>query len=420
MTAIETDLERTVETPSAGVAASAHHGHGPLAHHFGTMEQQFEASKLGMWLFLATEFLLFGGLFCAYAVLRLNKPEIFEYGSQFLDRRWGALNTVVLIVSSLTMALAVSAAQLGRTRALLALLLATFLGGAVFMAVKYVEYHHKFHERLLWGTRYYETPAWAATSGPWDGAGAAAPAAAPGEPAAAVVLTGDPAAGEAIFRATCRTCHGAAGEGVAGQGKALAGSTFVAERSDADLVSFLKVGRAANDPLNTTGILMPPKGGNPLLKEQDLFNVASFVRTLSAMAAPAPAPDGMTPASAPRVEPFWIPASSLPPAAIGPPGLVAGILDPPPPPVHGPLPHHSIDPERPANAHLFFGVYFCMTGLHGLHVLAGMFVIAWLFSRAAAGEFGPHYFTPVDLGGLYWHVVDVIWIFLFPLLYLFA
>jgi cytochrome c oxidase subunit 3 len=84
------------------------------------------------------------------------------------------------------------------------------------------------------------------------------------------------------------------------------------------------------------------------------------------------------------------------------------------------MPHHSIDPERPANAHLFFGVYFCMTGLHGLHVLAGMFVIAWLFSRAAAGEFGPHYFTPVDLGGPYWHVVDVIWIFLFPLLYLIA
>ena len=76
------------------------------------------------------------------------------------------------------------------------------------------------------------------------------------------------------------------------------------------------------------------------------------------------------------------------------------------------------DPERPANAHIFFGIYFTMTGLHGIPVLAGMGVIAWLMIRAAKGHFSTEYFTPVDLGGLYWHVVDLIWIFLFPLLYL--
>ena len=81
-----------------------------------------------------------------------------------------------------------------------------------------------------------------------------------------------------------------------------------------------------------------------------------------------------------------------------------------------PLP--SRDPTRPPNAHLFFVFYFLMTGLHGLHVLAGMAVIAWLLGRAIAGHFGADYFTPVDLGGLYWHVVDLIWIFLFPLFYL--
>jgi cytochrome c oxidase subunit 3 len=72
----------------------------------------------------------------------------------------------------------------------------------------------------------------------------------------------------------------------------------------------------------------------------------------------------------------------------------------------------------PANPQLFFGIYFAMTGLHGIHVLAGMIVITWLLVRATRGAYGPDYFTPVDLVGLYWHIVDLIWIFLFPLFYL--
>ena len=79
---------------------------------------------------------------------------------------------------------------------------------------------------------------------------------------------------------------------------------------------------------------------------------------------------------------------------------------------------HLGDPEMPVNTHLFFAIYFCMTGLHGIHVVIGMGVIGWLIWRAQRGEFGPKYFTPVDLGGLYWHIVDLIWIFLFPLFYL--
>ncbi len=79
------------------------HEHQPnLAHHFDTMKQQVEAGKLGMWLFLATEILLFGGLFCAYAVYRSSHPEIFEYAHQYLDKVWGGINTLVLICSSLT------------------------------------------------------------------------------------------------------------------------------------------------------------------------------------------------------------------------------------------------------------------------------------------------------------------------------
>jgi cytochrome c oxidase subunit 3 len=74
--------------------------------------------------------------------------------------------------------------------------------------------------------------------------------------------------------------------------------------------------------------------------------------------------------------------------------------------------------KRPSNAQIFFGIYFLMTGLHGIHVLAGMGAITWILVRSIKGEFGPEYFTPVDFVGLYWHLVDLIWIFLFPLLYL--
>jgi len=76
-----------------------------------------------------------------------------------------------------------------------------------------------------------------------------------------------------------------------------------------------------------------------------------------------------------------------------------------------------VGPE-PNNVQLFFGIYFAMTGLHGVHVIAGMGAIAWVLARARRGEFGPKYFSPVDFTGLYWHLVDLVWIFLFPLLYL--
>jgi heme/copper-type cytochrome/quinol oxidase subunit 3 len=76
------------------------------------------------------------------------------------------------------------------------------------------------------------------------------------------------------------------------------------------------------------------------------------------------------------------------------------------------------DRDRPHNAHMFFNIYYMMTGLHGIHVVIGMIVITWLLIKTFRGHFSSEYFTPIDLGGLYWHVVDLIWIFLFPLFYL--
>src|SRR5712691_2662175 len=99
---------------------AAHHPHVPgLAHHFDNLEQQTEATTLGMWVFLATEVLFFGGLFMVYAVYRSWYPEAFVAASRELDVTLGTINTAVLITSSLTMALAVRAAQLDRRQTLM-------------------------------------------------------------------------------------------------------------------------------------------------------------------------------------------------------------------------------------------------------------------------------------------------------------
>ncbi len=203
-----------------------------VAHQFDDAEQQHEASTLGMWLFLVTEILFFGGLFLLYVAYRVTYPEAFVDGSHHLDLRLGTINTVILIGSSLTMALGVHAAQVGRQRALVGFLLLTIVLGSAFLVIKGFEYAAKFEHGL-----------------------------------------------------------------VPGPGFALTG----------------------------------PLG--------------------------------------PQVE-------------------------------------------------LFFCIYFAMTALHAIHMVIGVGVLAVIAMMASRGAFGPAYFTPVELMGLYWHFVDVVWIFLFPLLYL--
>jgi cytochrome c oxidase subunit III len=292
-----------------------------LAHHFDTPQQQFESGKLGMWLFLATEILLFGGLFCAYAVYRANHPEIFIYAHRFLDKTLGGINTVILICSSFTMAWAVRAAQLGQTRKLVTLLSITLLCAFGFLGIKAVEYDQKWKHGLLWGARY--------------------------KPAA----------------------HATALHGVAAEGAATG-----AEKPAADASLGGPAGRE------------PAPAGAP--------------RTSPTLPAPA------TPSSQPAA---GADRSLLPQAAEGPQGMA--------PPIaieNG----HPVHPDEPKNVQLFFSVYFLMTGLHGIHVIAGMAAITWILLRARRGVFGPTYFAHVDNVGLYWHLVDLIWIYLFPLLYL--
>jgi cytochrome c oxidase subunit 3 len=203
-----------------------------LQHHFADLQQQRESAKLGMWIFLVTEILLFGGLFCFYAIYRAWNPDVFYNAHRVLDIRLGTLNTVVLITSSLTIALAIRSIQLGWKGRSLLLLICTFLLALTFLIVKYFEYSHKFHLGQLPG-KYY---------------------------------------------------------------------TY-------------------------SGI----EGTNP---------------------------------------------------------------------------------------HIFFSAYFLMTGLHGIHVIAGMSLIGWLIFRTRRGDFSAEWYTPVEMTGLYWHLVDLIWIYLFPLFYL--
>ncbi len=207
--------------------------HSPaLLHHFDSVEQQKEASTLGMWLFLVTEIMFFGGMFTAYIVYRTLYPNAFAAASHELDITMGAINTAVLIYSSLSMALAVNAAQLGRRKSLVWFLILTIALGAVFLGIKAVEYHEKFVNH------------------------------------------------------------------------------------------------------------------------------------------------------------------------------------------HVPGPSFHFDGPEAEHAQLFFSLYFGMTGLHALHMIVGIVLLSILAIRAHRGRFGSEYYTPIDMTGLYWHFVDIVWIFLFPLLYL--
>lgn len=289
-----------------------HHHHDPhLAHHFETPDQQYQSGKLGMWMFLGTEVLMFGGLFCAYAVYRHNHPEVFEYAHQYLDRSLGALNTLILITSSLTMAWAVRAAQLGNRRQLVFLLVVTVLGGLGFMMIKSVEYERKWKEKIFIGPE----------------------------------------------------------------------NNFYANAEDT--TTRIPVEHLEEEHLD---IVNQPRVAPALTKvEPDVIDPNAGTSDAALIKAP-----NITPA-----------------------GLAAPIL--------AKHEHMSVFDMRDAERHhvyTFFAIYFFMTGLHGIHVLVGMGLITWLAIRAARSEFGPTYFTPVDLVGLYWHLVDLIWIFLFPLLYL--
>jgi cytochrome c oxidase subunit III len=216
--------------------------HSPeLRHHFADMEQQRQASSLGMWLFLATEIMFFGGMFCAYLIYRYWYFAEFAAGSKSLDITLGGVNTAVLICSSLTVVMAVRSAQLGKRQEQVVYLALTLVLGLAFLGVKAVEWRSKFVEHHIPGASFH----------------------------------------------------------------------FEAE---------------------------VPQHPGQLVDQQ--------------------------------------------------------------------------------HAQLFFSLYFAMTGMHALHMVVGVGIFTYLLYHAWKGTYTPAYHTPLENCGLYWHFVDIVWIYLFPLLYL--
>jgi len=287
-------------------ADSIDHYHPPgLQHQFEDMKQQEESVSIGMWMFLVQEIMFFGGLFTVYLVFRSRFPFAFAAGSNHLDAFWGGLNTLVLIVSSLTMALTVYYAQKGNRNMQVILILFTMFFGAVFLGVKVVEYTDKWEHGLVpvtgWNKRTKE----------------------------AAHTRNEPLALPFETRASAATSAGAAEE---------------------------------HHP-NPRGEFMIPEKDLELVKQNDRYLT-----------------------DAERIGYFS-----------------NGVLDK----------NKFRDKVR-----IFFWIYFVMTGLHALHMIVGLGLMSWLLWKAWSGIFSHDYFAPVEMSGLYWHFVDIVWIFLFPLLYL--
>lgn len=271
--------------PAAPGHGDGHAHHGPeLRHHFETPEQQKEAATLGMWAFLVTEVMLFGGIFMAYIVYRWAFPDVWAESAHHLNTPLGTVNTVVLLVSSLTVALAVHAAESGNRRTLLTMLGITLVLGVSFLGIKGYEYSEKFAH-----CNGYATPLDWATRG------------------------------------------------------AL---------------------------LEETECLVPGR----------------------AFIFPAPHAEGAE-GAAPNTE------GAVQTEASGHADAVV---------VGGQRTPHQ----------LFYFLYFVATGLHAVHMLIGLTIVSILTFLSWRGTFTPVYFTPIEIGGLYWHLIDIVWVFLFPLFYL--
>jgi len=239
------------------------HRTGELYGQFQTLEQQKESSTLGMWIFLVTEVLFFGGMFLTYTINRHEYFTAFGIGSNTLDIKLGTINTAVLIMSSLTMAMAVWSAQVGKKGLVTGFLIATLALGTVFLGIKVIEYKQKFDHHLI------------------------------------------PSHGFDVWYQVDNT------------------------KPETEMEKKL------------------------LDDEREELHKATLT-----------------------------------------------------------------DPDIQSHAQLYFSLYFAMTGLHALHMIVGAGLIIWLIKESLRGRFTPQYNTPVEIVGLYWHFVVIVWIYLFPLLYL--
>ena len=414
--------------------SSAHddhgHGHGGspfIQHHYDDAQHQFDSGKFGIWLFLAQEVLFFSALFVAYVLYRVHHPEIYSYAHKWLDVKYGAINTGVLIFSSLTAAWAVRAAQLGQKRLLVGCIGVTILCACTFLGIKYVEYSHKVHEHILFGryfdpcvspggmellTKRNECPG-SKGSVEWDkGADQAKEGCfeiekidqdphTPGIQADCTVSEVRGGSSKPIVN----RCRDELSELLSGEHAA------AAEKGEHAEAPKFPCWRPAYQPAVCPDLTNADKrshgqGARPqagiLVEYGDHTERGSSIRIKAECKGPPPPPAVADPL-----------AEKPNPLALGEKAIK---------PKHVPTAHEAHEREAagppPEHTNMFFTIYFAMTGLHGVHVLFGVFVFIWLLIRAVKGHFTPDYFGPVDYAALYWHIVDLIWIFLFPLLYL--
>jgi len=402
----------TIDSTSPESETQDDHGHDHdhpawLAHHFDTPEQQFDSGKLGIWLFLTTEILFFSGMFCAYAMFRMLRPEIFEGSSQFLNTKLGAINTGVLLFSSLTMAWAVRCAQVEEYKKLVVMIASTLCCAMIFLGVKAIEYSHKWGMGLLPPRWYFydEANPHPTSQELVDVYGFSADAAffltnslyficAP----FLVVLLGvvvwaliaKVKANEFQFACAkplvvvCLSFFFGVGLGAileSGEGGEHAdGSHAVAGvHADGD-----HAGENVAALASTSSTIPSDDAAVELLAESDLNTGAKAM--LEAQKAQTELASGQV----------------VPEGGESDMGIEKLEQD--------------VQTKRQAG--VFFGVYYCMTGIHAIHILGGIGVLVWLLVRAIRMDFNRQYFGPVDYIGLYWHLVDLIWIYLFPLLYL--
>ena len=313
-----------------------HHDHGEfIAHHFDSAEQQFDSGKLGIWVFLVTEILFFSGLFCAYTLYRYHHPEIFIDASQYLDKVLGAINTIVLLFSSLTMAWAVRAAQMGQNKFASKLILITMVCAAMFLGIKAVEYSHKWDLSIFPISHYNHI----------DG-----------------------------------VHHEAAADG-----------TIAAFFGVSQYLVNLSVVPAILLGLFGACAAFFAVGGKKIM--------ATFFLGLTIMMGG-----------------YFVGAAA---GQVYQNSIAEEHVDHSDDAAHGEAAHPAEPTDgRPEQIGIFFSIYYCMTGLHAIHVIGGMIALSWLYIRCLKSHFRPDYFGPVDYIGLYWHLVDLIWIYLFPLLYL--
>lgn len=278
------------------------------------MKQQEESVSIAMWAFLVQEIMFFGGLFTAYLVFRSRYPMAFAAGSNHLDAFLGGLNTLVLIVSSLTMALTVYFAQKGNRNMQVILIVLTMIFGTTFLVVKYFEYADKYHHGLV------------------------------------------PIAG------LNQKIKGNGAEPKAASSERPATQTELASQEKNSLES----PKAETSHANPRGEFQwhDEKGDKIILEARQKGYLTKYEEI--------------------------------------------GYF------TNGELDNNKVRDK----VRIFFYIYFVMTALHGLHMIVGLGIMAWLLWMAWRGSYTADYYSPVEISGLYWHFVDIVWIFLFPLLYL--